>query len=259
MNYKYFLILFFFTITCCSTYTATDNEINVLTTDNFKNKGFALIYNDNLYKQKIISKKIDDRRLIIFQKNLRKGTTVRVKNILNQKTIIAIVGSKSKYPLFNNSVISNRISKEIDLDPNEPYVEIYEILHNSSFIAKKAKTFNEEKQVANKAPIDSISVNDLNLSDKKIDEVKLNKFDYTIKIADFYFKNTAISMIDRINKETLVKKIGVKNLSDTQYRVFLGPFFNIKTLQKAFNDVNVLQFENIEIIKNDKNNQKLLN
>ena len=254
MNYKYFLILSFFTIIGCSTYTVTNNEIDVLKKNNFKNKGFALIYNDYLYKQKIISKKIDNRSLIIFQKNLRKGTTVRVKNILNQKTIIAKVGSKSKYPLFNNSVISNRISKEIDLDPNEPYVEIYEISHNSSFIAKKAKTFNEEKQVANKAPIDSISVNDLNLSDKKINEVKLNKFDYTIKIADFYFKNTAISMIDRINKETLVKKIGVKNLSDTQYRVFLGPFFNIKTLQKAFNDVNVLQFENIEIIKNDKNN-----
>ena len=108
--------------------------------------------------------------------------------------------------------------------------------------------------MADKAPIDSISVNDLNLSDKKIDEVKLNKFDYTIKIADFYFKNTAMLMIDRINKETVVKKIGVKNLSDTQYRVFLGPFFNINSLQKAFNDVNVLQFENIEIIKNDKNN-----
>ena len=254
MNYKYFLILFFFTIIGCSTYTVTNNEINVLNKSNFTNKGFALIYNDNLYKQKIISKKIDGRSLIIFQKNLSKGTTVRVKNILNQKTIIAKVGSKSKYPLFNNSVISNRISKEIDLDPNEPYVEIYEILPNSSFIVKKAKTFNEEKQVADKAPIDIISVNDLNLSYKKIDEVKLNKFDYTIKIADFYFKNTAMSMIDRIIKETPVKKIGVKNLSATQYRVFLGPFFNINSLQKAFNDVNVLQFENIEIIKNDKNN-----
>ena len=254
MNYKYFLILSFLTFIGCSTYTVTNNEINVLKKNNFKNNGFALIYDDNLYKQKIISKKIDHRSLIIFQKNLRKGTTVRVKNILNQKTIIAKVGSKSKYPLFNNSVISNRISKEIDLDPNEPYVEISEILHDSSFIAKKAKTFNEEKQVADKAPIDSISINDLNLSDKKIKEVKLNNFDYTIKIADFYFKNTAMSMIDRIYKETPVKKVGVKILSDTQYRVFLGPFFNINSLQKAFNDVNVLQFENIEIIKNDKNN-----
>jgi len=253
MNYKYFLILFFFTISGCSTYTVTDNEINLLTKSNFKNKGFTLIYDDNLFKQKIISKKIDNRSLIIFQKNLRKGTTVRVKNILNQKTIIAKVGSKSKYPLFNNSVISNRISKEIDLDPNEPYVEIFEILNNSTFIAKKAKTFDEEKKVADKAPIETISVNDLNSNDKNIEEIKLNKFNYSIKIADFYFKNTAISMIDRIKKETSIKKIGVLNLSDTQYRVFLGPFFNINSLQKAFNDVNVLQFENIEIIKNDKN------
>ena len=61
-------------------------------------------------------------------------------------------------------------------------------------------------------------------------------------------------MIDRIKKETLANKIGVQNLSDTQYRVFLGPFDNINSLQKAFNDINVLQFENIEIIKNDKNN-----
>ena len=150
--------------------------------------------------------------------------------------------------------ITKRIAEELELNEEEPYVEIIEIKKNDTFIAKKAKTFDEEKQVADKAPIDSISVNDLNLSDKKIDEVKLNKFDYTIKIADFYFKNTAISMIDRIKKETSIKKIGILNLSDTQYRVFLGPFFNIKTLQKAFNDVNVLQFENIEIIKNDKNN-----
>ena len=73
---------------------------------------------------------MDDRHLIIFQKNLKKGTTVRIKNILNQKTIIAKVGSNAKYPLFNNSVLSNRISKEIDLDTNEPYVEIFEILKN---------------------------------------------------------------------------------------------------------------------------------
>ena len=43
------------------------------------------------------------------------------------------------------------------------------------------------------------------------------------------------------------------NLSKTQYRVFLGPFNNINSLQKAFNNVNILEFENIEIIKNVKN------
>ena len=254
MNYKYFLIIIFFIINGCATYNIANNEIKNFDKINFKNRGFTLVYNDNLYEQKIISKKIDNRSLIIFQKNLRKGTTVRVKNILNQKNIIAKVGNKSKYPLFNNSVISNRISKEIDLDPNEPYVEIYEIFNNSLFIAKKAKTFDEEKKVADKAPIDAISVNDLNSSGKSIEEVKLSIFNYSIKIADFYFKDTALTMLDRIEKETSVNKIGVQTLSNTQYRVFLGPFYNINSLQKAFNDINVLQFENIEIIKNDKNN-----
>ena len=192
---------------------------------------------------------MDHRSLIIFQKNLKKGTIVKIKNILNDKTIIAKVGGKSKYPVFNNSVISNRISREIDLDPKEPYVEIFEILNNSSFIAKKAKTFDEEKEVADKAPIDSISINDLNSEITKTEHVKQNKFNYSIKIADFYFKDTAITMLDRIKKETSVNKIGVQTLSSTQYRVFLGPFYNINSLQKAFNDINVLQFENIEIIK----------
>ena len=66
--------------------------------------------------------------------------------------------------------------------------------------------------------------------------------------------------LNKIKEDKLIPKnvkknfFDVQNLSDTQYRVFLGPFFNINSLQKAFNDVNVLQFENIEIIKNDKNN-----
>ena len=149
-------------------YNIETNETEFIHKKNFTNKGFTLVYSEDLYKNKIISKKIDNRALIIFQKNLKKGTTVKIKNILNQKTVIAKVGNKSKYPLFNNSVISNRISKEIDLDPNEPYVEIFEILNNSSFIAKKAKTYDEEKNVAEKAPIDNITINNLNDTVTKI-------------------------------------------------------------------------------------------
>ncbi len=252
MNYRYFLFFFLFIISSCSTYNVNNVETKHLNKSRFQNKGFTLVYNENLFKNKIVTKKIDNRSLIIFQKNLKKGSTVKIKNILNNKTIIAKVGNKSKYPLFNNSVISDRISKEIDLDPNEPYVEIIEIVNNSSFIAKKAKTFDEEKKVADKAPIDSISVNNLNSDTaNEIKKKNIKKFDYTIKIADFYFKNTALSMLDRIKKETSVKEIGIKTLSNTEYRVYLGPFSNINSLQKAYNDINVLEFENIEIIKND--------
>ena len=224
--------------------------------NNFSNTGFALIYNDDLYKKKIVSKKLENRDLLIFQKNLKKGTKVRITNVLNKKTVIAKVGSNSKYPLFNNSVISIRISKELELDIDEPYVEIVEILNNSTFVAKKAKTFDEEKNVANKAPIESISVNDLNEKKNKRKNVsKSANFNYIIKIADFYFIDSAKSMIQKIKKETSLNKnkILLKKISNTQYRVILGPFLNKKSLQKAFNDINILNFENIEFIKNAKN------
>ena len=138
---------------------------------------------------------------------------------------------------------------------DEPYVQIKELFSNSSFIAKTSKTFDEEKMVSGKAPIDSISINNLNDSIKKNKKkIKKSKFNYIIKIVDFYFKNTAMSMIDRIKKETSVNNVRIQNLSSTQYRVFLGPFNNINSLQKAFNDISTLEFENIEIIKDDKNN-----
>ena len=58
-------------------------------------------------------------------------------------------------------------------------------------------------------------------------------------------------MIKKIKKKSAIKNIKVDNLSKNQYRVFLGPFDNINSLQKAFNDITILEFENIEIIKND--------
>ena len=75
------------------------------------------------------------------------------------------------------------------------------------FVAKKAKTFDEEKNVANKAPIDSISVNDLNAKKNKKKKIsKTANFNYIIKIADFYFIDSAKSMIQKIKKETSLNK-----------------------------------------------------
>ena len=88
MNYKKFFIILFLFIYGCQPYNIDKQENVLINKKNFINRGFAIVYNDDLYNQKIVSKKIDGRSLIIFQKNLKKGTKVRVKNILNNKTII---------------------------------------------------------------------------------------------------------------------------------------------------------------------------
>jgi len=252
MLYKNILFLtFVLFLTNCTTGTLVKNKKNTVIVNAYSNKGFALVYNEKLYEQKIINRKIADRSLVIFQKNLKANTQVKITNILNNKSLIATVGKKSKYPSFNNSVLSMRVAEELDLDANQPYVEILEILKNSIFIAKKAKMYDEEKSVAVKAPVNEISINDLNIVKKNNENNSIARFSYVIKIADFYFNDSALLMVKRIKTESLIENPKIKKISDKKYRVYLGPFNNINSLQKSYNVINILKFENIEFIKND--------
>ncbi|NQW07078.1 MAG: hypothetical protein HQ480_01095 [Candidatus Pelagibacter sp.] len=252
MFYKKLLFLFYFILLQnCTIENLTKNKPPLFLDDPFINKGFALIYNNDLYEKKIISKKIDEHSLIVFQKNLKKNIKVKITNIINNKSIIATVGNDADYPLFNSAVLSIRIADAIDLNKNEPYIEVLEILEDSFFVAKKAKIFEEEKMVAIKAPVSSISISDLNQTQSNTKNKINKKFSYDIKIADFYFNDTALLLINRINNETIAKGAKIKKIRENKYRVYLGPFSNINALQKSFNDINILEFENIEIIKND--------
>ena len=252
MNFKNFLaIIIFLLFTNCISSDLSINKQNTIIKKGFSNKGFALIYDEKYYVNGLVSKKISDRDLIIFQKNLMNNTKVKITNILNNKSLIAMVGKNSDYPVFNNSVLSKRIADELHLDINEPYVEIVEIPKNSMFIAKIAKTYEEEKNVAIKAPVNSISINDLNKINTIEKKISKKKFSYKIKIADFYFNDTAKMMVNRIVRETEIKNPKIKKITKEKYRVYIGPFNNINSLQKSYNDINILKFENIEIIKND--------
>ena len=249
MPSKILTFLLFLILNSCVTTPVEKKDSSTTLKSYFLNKGFTLVYNEELYKEKLVKGKIDDRSLIIFQKNLKKDTKVKITNLINSKYIIANVGKKVEYPYFYNSVISRRISKNLEIDKLEPYVEIKELLEGSSFIAKKAKTFDEEKNVASKAPIDDIQIKDLSNNNKKKSEVNTKKFSYIIKIADFYFEKSADQMKTRVLTETSIKKVNINKLSKNKFSVYLGPFNNLNSLKKSFNAINVLQFDTIEIIK----------
>ncbi len=216
----------------------------------FINKGFTLIYDDDLFLKKIIDKKIDEKELTIFQKNLKKDTKVLITNIKNKKVVIAKVGNKSKYPYFYNSVITPRISQMLDLDVEEPYIEIKKINPTNLFVANIAKTYDEEKNVASKAPVEKIKIKDLSPNNANINVKKNNKFNYAIFIADFYFKDSSNLMATRIKENTTLQNIMINKINNTQYRVTIGPFIDLSSLKNAFNELKILNFENIEIIQN---------
>ena len=217
----------------------------------YTNQGFALIYDENLFNKKSISKKLDNRGLFIFHTKIRKNSFVKITNPENTKTVIAqVISNKAIFSNFYNSVITKRIVDELLLDENEPYVELSLISNESTFVAKKAKTFDEEKKVAQKAPVDGITIDNLGTVEKKeLPKTSQSNFLYSIKIADFYYKDSAENMIQRIKDETKITNPVIKKLSQTKYRVLLGPFNDIKKIQESFDEIEKLNFENLKIIK----------
>ena len=251
MSYKSLLIVFFIFLLGCEQNNLNKNAVNQEIMTKYKNSGFALVYNPMLKKEKKISKKIDNRSLLIFHKSLKKNSFVKITNPVNQKTVIAeVISNNVKFSDFYNSVITSRIAEELSLNLNEPYINLVLISQNSTFVAKKAKTFNEEKKVAEKAPVDGIQIDNLGeINQPKKDAKKDNIFSYSIKIADFYYKDSAKNMSDRIINETNIRNPLIKTISNTKYRVLLGPFNDIKKLEDSFNEIKSLDFENIEILK----------
>ena len=251
MNYKSILIVFFIFLLGCDQNNLKKNVVNREIMSKYKNSGFTLVYDPVLKKEKKISKKIDNKSLFIFHKNLKKNSFVKITNPINQKTVIAeVISNKVSFSDFYNSVITSRIADELSLNLNEPYIDLVLISQNSTFIAKKAKTYNEEKKVAEKAPVDGIQIDNLgDVNQPKNEAKKDNIFSYSIKIADFYYKDSAMNMSDRIIDETNIANPVIKTISNTKYRVLLGPFNDIKKLEDSFNEIKSLDFENIEILK----------
>ncbi len=247
MNYKFIFIFLLLLNSCDQSIYRNKQNTNTIIFDRYKNSGFALIYNDNLED----IKKIENRSLSIYHKSLKKKSIVKITNPVNGNSLIAEVKSnKVKFSNFYNSVLSERIAQILELDANEPYVEIVLISKESTFVAKKAKTFEEESKVAQKAPIDGIQINDLNLKKVKTKTIQNKTFSYSIKIADFYYLDTAQIMFDRIKKEASIKNLKIIKLSKTKYRLLIGPFNDIKSLQIDFDKMNLFNFENLEVLKN---------
>ncbi len=243
-----FLIIIIFFLYGCNQYKITkSSNLNFKPELKYNNTGFSLIYDENLNL-----KKLDQRSLQIFHNKLKAKSLVKITNPLNNKSLIAeIKSNKVIFSNFYNSVITNRIVEKLELDPTEPYIEIVLISNDSTFIANKTKTFDEEREVAQKVPVDGIKISNLNDQSIKIVKKKSNKkFSYSIKVADFYYKKSAQLMVKRIEKETPIKKIKIIRLSKTNYRVLLGPFNDINLLKDSFEKMNLLNFENLEIIRN---------
>lgn len=246
MKFKYFFLIFF--LFSCVEDVKLINRNNIQVKKTFISKGFTLIYNDNLIKKKTIKKRIDGREYVILHSFLERNTYVKILNPINSKTVIAKVKYKTNYPIIYNSVITNRIAEELELNYEDPYVEIIEIRKNDTFIAKKAKTFDEEKNVANKAPVTDININVISNEPENTD-IRLKKNEYIINIGEYYYLDSAKIVKNRLINEANLTNVKIKKISKNKFRVYVGSYSFFNAMKDPYFAISKLGFEHLDVIK----------
>ena len=153
MKFKFLVI---FLLTSCAT------ELNQTTSKStYTSSGFAYIYNESDRINKITTKKFNNDELLVGHNRLKVGKLVKITNPKNNKSIVLKIKKKTRYPEFYQVLITESVSYKLGLDESLPFVEIQEIKKNKSFIAEKAKTFEEEKKVFNKVPVTGVKIDNI--------------------------------------------------------------------------------------------------
>jgi len=194
------------------------------------------------------SRKINNEEIILMHNSLKINTPIKIINPENQKFVETKVYKRSNYPGIFNAVISEKIVTILELDIDNPYVEIIQIKKNKKFIAKKANTFDEEKNVADTAPVESIEMDDLT-NNTESNNVLKKKNSYVLVINDFYYIDSAKNLKSELLRKINIKNLYIKKINNKKYRLYVGPFKNFNALKTTYISLNNLGFSDLNIYK----------
>ena len=244
MNLRSIISIFICFITL---YSCADYKTNKVTQKEekqyYSSNGFALIYDDELFIQKIINKKINNEDIKVMHSQLKVNTPLKIINPVNSKVIETKIYSNANYPKIFNIVISKKIASILELDVNNPYVEVVEVKKNKIFIAKKTNTFDEEKRVAENVPVDEITMDNLSKGELDIEKEILKEANFILVINDFYFEDSANNLKTELVEKTKMNNISIEKINNKKYRLFVGPFKNFNALKTTYISLNDLGFE----------------
>ncbi len=245
MKYKLLIIIFLLT-SCSANYTQIKNKIP------FNSKGFAYIYNEQDFNDRLITGRLESSKLQVSLNKLKTNSLIK---IINPKTKDYLVVKNTKrvgYPDFYKILITEKVAEKLNIDINLPLVEILEIKKNKSFVAKKAKIFQEEKKISSNAPVTSVTIS--NISKNKISSKKVTLDEMYILIASFYSKDTAEFLKKRIIKELPnydIKKLKILKKTSKEINLISGPYSTINFMKNDYSLLKEFGFEDLDITVNE--------
>ena len=245
MRFKFFIL--FFLISNCTSNFSTINYKKTYTA-----KGFAYIYNDYDFNEKIIKGKMNNEIMQISHQNLRTGTMIKISNPKNKQSLRLKNVKRIGYPDFYKIILTKPVAEKLKLKTDFPIVEVTEIKKNKSFVAKKAKIYSEEKRISSKAPVANVQISNISKNKKKAQEK--NKDEVYILIATFYSNTTANFLKKRIIEELPIlnpKKIKIKKISDKETQVITGPYNAVNLVKNDYIILKNFGFEELDIYINE--------
>ena len=245
MNYKYFFFIFFL-LSCDS------NIGKQLKKSSYSSTGFAYIYNETDYLEKIINKRFNSNLPEVSHLTLKAGTIVKLTNPINNKSHKYKIKKKSQYPDFYKILITNPVANKLNLSKDLPFVEIVEVKKNKSFIAKKTKIFKEEEKIHTNAPVELVKIDNISKDKKTKNKIINNK--YNIIIGEFYSMNSVTTLKKRIINELINfndKNLYIKVKKTNKITLLSGPYKSINLLKNDYIQLKKFGFEELDININE--------
>ena len=190
--YKRILFIFFFLIISCS------NKYQV-----YEKTGFAGVSKNN----KIIS-------------YLQKDSLIKITNKNNKISKVYKVDEQLKSTDSRIIYLPEIVYDEISLNKEFPLILVQSMRENKSFIAKKAKIFDEEKKINKKVKIETIEV-------LKIDNEKVITKKIFLDFGPFYYKTYSETLFRLLSLNIKNKKLIYKDYAPKNHIISIGPLKNL--------------------------------
>jgi len=191
MHKRILLIFFFFIVSCSNKYQV------------YEKTGFAGISKNN----KIIS-------------YLQKDSLIKITNKKNKISKVYKVDDQLKSTDSRIIYLPEIVYDEIRLNREFPLVLVQSMRENKSFIAKKAKTFDEEKKINKKVKIETIEV-------LKIDNQKAVTKKIFLDFGPFYYKTYSETLFRLLSLNIKNKKLIYKDYAPKNHIISIGPLKNL--------------------------------
>jgi hypothetical protein len=245
MKFSIFFFIFFI-ISCSPHYTKLENR------KPYNSSGFAYIFNIEDYENQILKKKLDNDLLQISHKDLKIGTLIKLINPKTKESLVLKNMKKIQYPDFYKILITKSVATKLNIANDLPLIEVLEIKKNKSFIAEKAKIYQEEKNIPSKAPVTSVKI--ANISKTKSIKKIINTDRIYILVASFYTNDAANILKKRIINETQnydIKKLNIRKKTGKEFEVLSGPYKSINLLKNDYIVLKNFGFEELDILINE--------